>query len=156
MLANTRLYGASIAVASGLYSLWSATTAARMTPSAWLMLALGVVVIVHGAVLLSAFADRLGDASGPLMIAYALVMLVNQTLLAADVLDDGGGMAGTGDGMGMDGGMDGGMDSGMVASDGMETAVSAMGWDVGMVLLAALMLASGLIMTRGGETDQSM
>jgi uncharacterized membrane protein len=44
----------------------------------------------------------------------------------------------------------------MVASDGMETAVSAMGWDVGMVLLAALMLASGLIMTRGGETDQGM
>lgn len=144
MVSNTRLYGGAIAFASGLYSLWSATSAARMVPSSWLMVILGVVVIAHGAVLLTAYAERLGDASGPLMILYAVIMLLNQALLAADVLDDGSPMDGMNGGMGVTDGM----------SDGMGAA-TAMGWDVGMVLLALLMLVSGLIMARDGEGNRS-
>lgn len=49
-----------------------------------------------------------------------------------------GGMDGTG---GMNGGM-GGMDGGMGGMGG----VSSMGWDLGMVALAVLMLASGALM----------
>lgn len=133
MVSNTRLYGAAIAFASGLYSLWSASTASRMTASGWLMALLGVVVVVHGAVLLTDYADRLGDASGPLMIVYAVVMLLNQALLGMGMMDDGSGM-------GANGGMGG---SGVTAG---------MGWDAGMVALAVLMLVSGVIMTRGGTT----
>lgn len=132
MVSNTRLYGAAISVVSGLYSLWSASMMSRMV-SGWLMGALGVVVLVHGAVLLTDYADRLGDASGPLMIVYAVVMLLNQALLATGMLDDGSGM---------------GMSSGMGGS----TITAGMGWDAGMVALALLMLGSGLIMTR----DESM
>ncbi|WP_181685305.1 hypothetical protein [Halorhabdus salina] len=135
MVSNTRLYGAAIAFASGTYSVWSATGGSEMVTSGWLMLGLGVVVIVHGAVLLTPSADRLGQASGPLMIGYSVVMLANQALLATDMLDDGNGM-----GMGMDTGMGG---SAMTAG---------MGWDAGMVTLAALMLASGLIMTKNSAT----
>lgn len=141
MLSNTRLYGASIAFASGLYSLWSATTGAQMSTSAWAMLLLGLVVVVHGATLLTGFTDRLGGASGPLMIVYAVLMLANQALLA-------GGMLGP-DAMGSGGGMDGGMGSGM----GQSQMTAAMGWDAGMVALALLMLASGLIMSRGSNMD---
>lgn len=137
MVSNTRLYGAAIAFASGLYSLWSSSMASWMVTSSVLMGALGVVVIVHGAVLLTGYADRLGAASGPLMIVYAAVMLLNQVLLAAGVLDAGDGM-----GMGMGGSMGG---SGMTAG---------MGWDAGMVALAVLMLVSGAIMARdGGSMD---
>jgi hypothetical protein len=131
MVSNTRLYGATIAFASGLYSVWSASTASRMVTSSWLMGLLGVIVLVHGTVLLTGYANRLGSASGPLMIVYAAVMLLNQALLGTGVLDDGSGM-----GMGMSGGMGG---SGMTAG---------MGWDAGMVALAALMLVSGIVMTR--------
>jgi hypothetical protein len=131
MVSNTRLYGAVIAFTSGMYSLWSATSASSMTTSSWLMIALGAVVIAHGAVLLTAVAESLGGASGPLMIAYSAVMLLNQALLATGILDDGSGM-----------GMNGGMGSSMTGS---------MGWDVGMVALAVLMLSSGVIMTRGGS-----
>lgn len=132
MVSNTRLYGASIAFASGLYSLWSASAANEMMTSGWLMLVLGVVVLVHGTVLLTEYADRLGTASGPLMIGYAAIMLLNQALLANGMLDDGSGM-----GTGMDGGM------------GESAMTAGMGWDAGMVALALLMLVSGLIMTRG-------
>jgi hypothetical protein len=113
--------------------------ASRMVASGWLMAVLGIVVIVHGAVLLTAYADRLGSTSGPLMIAYAAVMLLNQALLGTGMMDDGSGMgmdSGMNGGMGMDGGMGG---SGMTAG---------MGWDAGMVALAALMLVSGVLMTR--------
>lgn len=131
MVSNTRLYGAAIAFTSGLYSLWSASTASRMVTSGWLMLVLGVVVVVHGAVLLTDYADRLGDASGPLMVAYALVMLLNQSLLGTGMMADGSGM-------GMNGGMSG------------SAMTTGMGWDAGMVALAVLMLFSGLIMHRDG------
>lgn len=86
-------------------------------------LLLGVVVIVHGAALLTGFAERLGRASGPLMIAYSIVMFLNQALLGAGMMDGGGSM---------------GMSNGMGGS-----AMTA-----GMVALAVLILASGLIMSR--------
>lgn len=136
MVSNTRLYGAAIAFASGSYSLWSASTASRMGTSGWLMAVLGVVVLIHGGVLLTNYASRLGTASGPLMIVYAAVMLLNQALL-------GTGMMNGGSDMGMNDGMGG---SGMTADMGM-----SMGLDVGMVVLAALMLVSGIIMTRNGS-----
>lgn len=132
MVSNTRLYGAAIAVTSGLYSLWSASMVSRMVASGWLMGVLGVVVIIHGALLLSDQAHRLGSASGPLMIVYAVVMLLNQSLLGTGLMDDGSGM-------GMNGEMGG------------STMTTGMGWDGGMVALALLMLVSGLIMTRDGE-----
>lgn len=132
MVSNTRLYGAAIAVVSG-YSLWNASTASRMVTSSWLMLVLGVVVLVHGVVLLTDFADRLGDASGPLMVGYALVMLLNQILLGTGAMADG---------------------SGMGSEMGGSVTTAGMGWDAGMVALAVLMLVSGVIMHRGeGMTD---
>ena len=135
MVTNTRLYGAAIAGVSGLYSLWSASMASRMGTGGWLMALLGVVVLVHGAALLTAYAERIGDASGPLMIGYAALMLLNQALLGTGMMD---GMGSTG--------MDGRMGMG-----GSMAGTNAMGWDAGMVALAVLMLASGVIMARGGR-----
>ena len=143
MVSNTRLYGAAIAFASGGYSLASAAGASRMVASAWLMLGLGAVVIVHGALLLTSFADDLGATSGALMVGYSLVMLANQVTLATGAMADGSG--GMDDGMGMDG--SGGMGGGM---GGDATMTATMSWDLGMVVLAVLMLVSGLIMLRDG------
>ena len=134
MVSNTRLYGAAIAFVSGLYSLWSASTASRMVTSGWLMAVLGVVVLVHGAVLLSGYADRLGAASGPLMVAYALVMLLTQALLGTGMMNDGSGM-------------------GMGSEMGGSAVTAGMSWDAGMVSLAVLMLLSGLIMLRDGGME---
>lgn len=139
MVSTTRLYGAAIAVVSGVYSLWSATSTGELGTAGWAMGLLGVVVVVHGVVLLTPSADRLGDASGPLMVAYALAMLLVQVLLAAGLLGSGGPMDGA------MGGMDGGM-GGM----GEPAMTAGMGWDAGMVALAGLMLVSGVIMTRDG------
>lgn len=148
MISNTRLYGASIAFASGLYSLWSASMSTRMGAGGWLMLVVGAVVLAHGAVLLTDYANRLGSASGPLMIAYSILMLLNQALLGTGMM---GGMGSVStDGMGT-GSMDGGMMSGGQMGG---SAISAgMGWDAGMVFLALLMLVSGVIMTRDGDSD---
>jgi len=143
MVSNTRLYGASIAFASGLYSLWSASMATRMGTGGWLMLLVGVVVLVHGVVLLTDYADRLGSASGPLMIAYSVVMLLNQALLGTGM------MGGMGSGS-MNGGMTGGMNGGAM---GASTISAGMGWDAGMVFLALLMLVSGVIMTRDRDSN---
>jgi hypothetical protein len=142
MASNTRLYGAAIGLVSGGYSLWSASTGAMGT-GGWLMLVLGVVVLGHGALLLTDGADRLGDASGPLMIAYAVLMLLNQALLGSGMMD---GLGSTG----MDGGMGGGMQGGMAGPS------AGMGWDAGMVALAVLMLLSGVIMSRDRDADQGM
>lgn len=120
---TVRLYGSAIALVSGAYSVWASSTVA--TASSWLMLALGVVVILHGVVLLTELAARLGDASGPLMIGYSALMLANQGWMAT--MDRGT--------------MDGGTMNGGMSSVGMS-------WDPGMAALAVLMLASGLIMTR--------
>lgn len=135
MVSNTRLYGAAIAFASGLYSIWSASLSAEMVTSSWLMLILGFVVLAHGVVLLTQFADRLGDAGGPLMIVYSAVMLLNQALLGTGMMADGSTMSNTG--------------------MGASAMTAGMGWDAGMVVLAVLMLVSGLIMTRGGESDDA-
>ncbi|MFP4627164.1 MAG: hypothetical protein ACLFNI_11305 [Natronomonas sp.] len=136
MTSNTRLYGASIGVLSGLYSVWSATTASRMVASSWVMAVLGIIVIVHGGILLTAYADRLGSASGPLMIVYSAVMLLNQALLGTGMIDAGSAM-------------------GMSTTMGGSTMTAGMGWDAGMVALALLMLASGVIMTRNGSSDST-
>lgn len=136
MTSNTRLYGASIGVLSGLYSVWSATTASRLVASSWVMAVLGIIVIVHGGILLTVYADRLGSASGPLMIVYSAVMLLNQALLGTGMVDDGSAM-------------------GMSTTMGGSTMTAGMGWDAGMVALALLMLASGVIMTRNGSADST-
>lgn len=136
MTSNTRLYGAAIGVVSGLYSVWSATAASRMVASSWVMAVLGIIVIVHGGILLTAYADRLGSASGPLMIVYSAVMLLNQALLGTGMVDDGSAM-------------------GMSTTMGGSTMTAGMGWDAGMVALALLMLASGVIMTRNGSADST-
>lgn len=105
-----------------------------MMTSSWLMGALGVVVLVHGALLLTDYANRLGTTSGQLMIVYAVVMLLNQALLGTGMMDDGSSM---------------GMNNGMGGS----SMTAGMGWDAGMVALAVLMLVSGLIMTRNGSMN---
>lgn len=123
-ISSTRLYGSAIAVVSGLYSLYLATSGVEMTANAWFMLVLGLVVLVHGLFLLTPRAPGF-SASGPLMLLYSLLMLVDQAWLA------------TRDGM------PGAMDPMM-----------GMTWDPGMVALALLMLISGAIMAaRGGETE---
>lgn len=127
---TTRLYGAAIALASGGYSVLVGSTG--RTAQAWLMLLLGAVVVIHGAVLLTSWADRLGNASGPLMIAYAVLMLANQAWM------------GTMPGGRMGGGMS---DGGMMNGGTMGGVAGTMGVDAGMVALALLMLASGVIMT---------
>ena len=129
-ISTMRLYGATIAVVSGLYSGYLSVTGAAMSIGAWFMLVLGAVVLIHGIVLLTPAADRLGTASGPLMLAYSVLMLLNQLRLGAGI-----GMT-----TGMGGAM-GGMNSGSMGT-GM-----AMGTDAGMVAIALLMSASGLIMT---------
>lgn len=146
MTDTSQTYGAAIALVSGVYSLVTATTGGMMeTTSGALMAVLGVVVVVHGAVLLTPYADRLGGASGPLMVVYALVMLLNQSAMgvtgSANWGMGGGGMSGGGMGGGMGGGEVGGM-----GGTGMGTMGAGMGWDLGMVALAVLMLASGILM----------
>ena len=136
---TTRQYGAAIALVSGLYSVSSATSDGEMmrANSGLLMAVLGVVVVIHGVVLLTPYASRLGRASGPLMIGYSLLMVLNQALIGAT-----GNMNG-----GMERGMESGMGSGMTAG---------MGWDLGMVVLAVLMLISGIIMTTQRNTESGI
>ncbi|WP_096394318.1 hypothetical protein [Halorubrum trapanicum] len=141
MTTETRLYGAAIAFASGGYSLASAAGAARMTASAWLMLGLGLVVVAHGGALLASVDFLSGRASGGLMVAYAVVMLANQTALLTGAMGDGAMGASA-----MDGGMTGTDGTGMAGGDAAMTA--AMSWDLGMVTLALLMFVSGAIMLR--------
>jgi hypothetical protein len=142
---TTRQYGAAIALVSGIYSLLSVVAEAGMMQSTGgaFMAMLGVIVVIHGVVLLTPYADRLGSASGPLMIGYSVLMLLNQILVGVT----GSMNWGMGGGMGTD--IDGGMASGMGSN-----ITAGMGWDLGMVALAVLMLVSGIIMTnrRGAES----
>lgn len=118
---DTRLYAGAIAFVSGIYSMAAATPAGMMGSMPMgnpVMLIIGIVVLVHGIALLTPLADRLGGASGPLMILWAGIMLGNQALAATG------------------------------ASAPMMPGAS---WDGGMVAVAVLMLASGLIMIRGRE-----
>lgn len=82
MAADTRLYAAAIALVSGIYSISSAIGGSmRMIPmSDSVMLLVGIVVIAHGAALLTQLAEPLGRASGALMIVWAAIMLANQLL----------------------------------------------------------------------------
>ena len=148
---TTRQYGAAIALVSGVYSLFSATTGSGMmsSNSGLLMAVLGVVVVVHGVVLLTPYASRLGNASGALMSGYSLVMLLNQAIVGVTGSMNwgmGGGM-GTGMDSSMSGSMSGGMGSSMTAG---------MGWDLGMVALAVLMLISGIIMMNRSDSESRM
>jgi hypothetical protein len=128
---TTRLYASSIAIVSGAYAIAAPAAAMVERPmmmdgsgvglGGWIMLGVGIIVLVHGIVLLAPAATRLGGVSGPLMVIWALVMLANQGVLA---VVPGWGMMRTG-----------------------------MGWDAGMVAIAVLMLASGLIMSAGRTGD---
>lgn len=131
-ISTMRLYASAIALVSGSYSVYLATTGPDMTSTAWLMLVLGVVVVGHGLVLLVPSAMRLRGVSGPLMLAYALAMLGMQAWME---LDGGGGMGGGMPGM-------------------TDPPLADVGWDEGMIALAVLMLASGAIMiVRRGAMD---
>ncbi|MDY6764670.1 MAG: hypothetical protein SV377_03135, partial [Halobacteria archaeon] len=68
----TRQYGAAIALVSGLYSLLSTTRGmeALDSISGAFMAILGLIVVVHGVVLLTPYVSRLGGMSGLLMIVY--------------------------------------------------------------------------------------
>lgn len=126
------LYAAAIAVVSGAYSVLLATGGAAMTVGVWVMLVVGAVAIVHGIALLTPAASRLGAWSGPLMIGYAIVMLVNRAVMPMGRGSMSGGM--------MNGGGAGGMMGGSMGTMG-----SAGG--AGMIALALLMLVSGVVMT---------
>ena len=82
MSADTRLYASAIALVSGMYSTGSAIAGGMSTMPMGdsVMLLVGIVVIAHGVVLLMPLAERLGRASGPLMIVWAAIMLANQLL----------------------------------------------------------------------------
>jgi hypothetical protein len=88
----------------------------------------GVIVIIHGAILLTEYANRLGSASRPLMILYAGVMLSNEALLGTGMIDGPNNMR-----------MEG------------SAITTGMGWDAGMVALAVLMLESGVFMSGGRQ-----
>jgi uncharacterized membrane protein len=81
---DTRLYGAVIALASGVYSVVSAfgSGMGMMPMSDSVMLLVGIAGVAHGIALLTPLANRLGSASGPLMILWAAIMLANQGLSA--------------------------------------------------------------------------
>lgn len=131
-VSTASLYAAAIAIVSGGYSVLASSGGLGTSTGAWLMLLVGLVALVHGVALLTPAAARLGDWSGPLMIAYALVMLLNRAVFPMGTGGMGPGAMGGGTGFGM---MDGYLGT-------MGTAGGA-----GMVALAVLMLASGLIMT---------
>ena len=130
-ISNTRLYGAAIAVVSGIYSIASSATAmfgtqpmnamdtgmAGMGITGWVMLVVGVIVVIHGVILLTPVAVSLAKWSGWLMLLWATIMLLTQLYLA------------------------------FTANQGMPApATVTMNWDPGMVAVAVLMLVSGLIM----------
>jgi K+ transporter len=74
---DTRLYVGAIAVVSGTYSLFAAAAGTMTTtsPSAIVMLVVGIIVLVHGASLLTPAAHRIGRLSGPAMLLWAGVTL---------------------------------------------------------------------------------
>lgn len=127
MHSNTQLYSAAIASVSGLYSVGIPLMQPEMDASGLLMVLLGIIVLFHGLLLLTNEFPWLQQRSSPLMMGYAIVMLLNQLGLATGIMNGGSGSA-----------------MGMAQPDMMPT----MGWDAGMVALAVLMLLSGLIMRR--------
>lgn len=138
-VSTTALYAAAIAIVSGGYAVLTASGGGMMagsgtTAGGWVMLLVGLVALVHGIVLLTPAAERLGSWSGPAMIVYAVVMLLTRAVLP----------------MGMDSAQMGPMmDSGFGFGGMMGGYLGTMGpaGGPGMIALALLMLASGLIMT---------
>ena len=95
--ADTRLYASAIAIVSGVYSIGAVAGhgMGSMAMSASIMLIVGAAVLVHGIVLLTPAAERLGRASGPLMVLWAGIMLANQllaTTIWAGSMPSGGSM----------------------------------------------------------------
>ncbi len=121
VISPMRWYGGSIAIVSGVYAVIMSMIMPEMTQAGWFMLVLGLIVLVHGILLVTPLVLRWGDISGPLMLLYAALMLLQQAWLAIRQPE-------------MEG-MNGMMETG------------TMTWDPGMVALALLMLISGLIMT---------
>lgn len=119
-MSTMRLYGSVIAIVSGIYSISLSTTGMAMTGLAWFMLVLGVIFLVHGILLVTPAAGRMGGGSGIAMIVYSVLMILNQ-----------GWMGTMGGPVGMMGG----------------PMTAGMGWSPGMLAIAVLMLASGIIMT---------
>jgi len=128
---DTRLYASSIAIVSGVYAIGSVALDLAAAPmmtdvtatlgiGGWIMLAIGVVVLVHGVLLLTPAADQMHRVSGPLMILWAAIMLLDQWLLS------------------------------------MTSSMMGMGADAGMIAVAVLMLASGLIMVRSATSGAGM
>lgn len=75
------LYGGAIAVVSGTYSVYQSTMGmGRAMATATGMLAIGVVVLLHGLLLFTDARRRLGDLNGALMVVWGLSMLGLQAL----------------------------------------------------------------------------
>lgn len=68
-----RLYAAVIGIVSGTYSLTGPKAMMGATP--FLAALIGLVALSHGILLLTPYANRLGQYNGPLMVAYAAGML---------------------------------------------------------------------------------
>ncbi|MFB6197920.1 MAG: hypothetical protein ABEI52_06585 [Halobacteriaceae archaeon] len=146
-LSTMRLYGSAIAIVSGTYSILSGSFGIGMveggmmgmTPSGgagMVMVLVGIIVLVHGIVLLTPLAQLIRAASGPLMLAYAILMLLIQAWV----------------GLSMNAGM--GPDNEMMSGSRMIAPITAdMGLNIGMVAIAILMFISGLIMTVRSENE---
>ena len=82
MTGEIRLYGGAIGIVSGSYSIASAVAGmeATLPVDRSVMLVIGVVVLVHGILLLTPAAQRLGRSSGPLMVLWAAIMIGNELL----------------------------------------------------------------------------
>ncbi len=119
-MSTMKLIGSIIAIVGGGYSIYFSTTSATMNTSMWLMLVLGLIVFIHGVLIMTRFASRLGRGNGVAMIIYSVLMLANQVWMETRETP-----------IGMNGG---------------EMAEST-SWDPWMTVIAVLMLASGLIMT---------
>lgn len=119
-MSTMRLYGSTIAIVSGGYSVYLSTTGMTMDAPAWFMFGLGIIVILHGLLLLTPPAAWLGAGSGIAMVVYSVLMLGNQGWLRA-----------------------------MEAPPPMMGVMTTgnMSWNPGMIAIAVLMLVSGLIMT---------
>lgn len=83
-ISTMRLFGSAIALVSGGYSLYLSLDAPAMTLSIWVMIILGLIVILHGIILLTVYAADIESVSGPLMIGYAILMLLLQWWMEMD------------------------------------------------------------------------
>lgn len=70
-----RLYGGSIAIVSGIYSVYLSMYGVMMPGmSRPFMLLLGALVLAHGVALLTPLHNRVRRVSGPLMVLWGLLM----------------------------------------------------------------------------------